>query len=168
MQREYGCGCIVESKSHGDAFMFCPTHELVIVRASHVRQTISGRRFVEINEWSHDEQCLYLQLKAERQVRAYRATWPAHCKDCSGWGGRFVEYDPSPSGVALSPGTMTDWDACGTCTENMICGRCFGELVELEDDLLRCTGCGFKPGENAGEPEFYSCEGACELALEGR
>jgi superfamily II DNA or RNA helicase len=81
----------------------------------------------------------------EQLVQRYLSEWPNYCEDCGGWGGHYSTYDPSPSGVGLSPGFMTDYDPCETCVENDICPRCGENTISLIDgkseDWYECKSC---------------------------
>jgi len=113
----------------------------------------------------HFKDCVEAQKRYEDAVEAYRKKWPDHCKNCGGWGGFYGEYDPSPAGVSLSPGHMTEFDPCPECMEEGICPRC-GEKVwdwneVAEDAQGPCSNCGWTEGEDEGLPEAPECWCEC-------
>lgn len=59
-----------------------------------------------------------------------RKQYPGHCEKCDGYGFDVYDYDPSPSGVSLAPGHMTEYEACKYCYENNKCPRCGYELEQ--------------------------------------
>lgn len=84
----------------------------------------------------------------------YMKTWPSHCSHCRGRGVFFDTYDPSPAGVSLAAGTMTDVCACHVCLENDLCPRCGGPAPFNEArELSSCLSCGFAELETEGLPE---------------
>ena len=90
-------------------------------------------------------------------VGAYIAAWPSYCQSCSGWGGKTTSYDPSPAGISLSPGYMTDYDPCGECVEKDICPRCANTSVRLiehdkKGDHYACLVCAWVEQEDEGAP----------------
>ena len=78
----------------------------------------------------------------------YKSDWPNHCTVCRGWSGIFSSYDPSPAGVALSPGNMMDFDSCEECYDKRVCCRCAAPLGEKDDE--KCPSCGCVFGETEG------------------
>lgn len=110
---------------------------------------------------NHDPDCeaRFAAWSAERD--AYDAAWPNHCPDCRGWGGQVFSYDPSPAGVALSPGVMWDFDPCPTCYETGRCPRC--DKAGIDEDEAKCDACGWKEGD-PGSPESPEC--LCWMAEE--
>lgn len=92
------------------------------------------------------------KINFEREILAYKAKWPNYCEECGGWGGHVSYYDPSPSGIGLSPGYMMDYDPCAECLEQDICPRCGFKtpdiFVEGEyEDYYQCPKCGWKEGD---------------------
>lgn len=55
---------------------------------------------------------------------------PESCPSCEGEGYYSYEHDPSPPGVGLPPGTMTEWEPCPNCVGNSICPVCSFPLDE--------------------------------------
>lgn len=108
----------------------------------------------------------------------WQARWPNSCSHCEGNGGFYSSYDPSPSGVSLSPGSIMDWDPCPDCTEKGICPRCGNDLplIAYKDDETGewavdpdetdankpCLRCGWNP--NA--PDFCPPEMECWCGYE--
>lgn len=116
----------------------------------------------------HKEHCdksfdLYEALRAD-----YEQSYPNYCKKCNGWGGSYSKYDPSPSGIALSPGYMEEFDLCPHCLEQSICPRCGNSNIFMDEDnnyKNTCGSCGFVEGESEGrpiEPECWCCFGMPE------
>ena len=65
------------------------------------------------------------------------------CKRCDGKG--LIEgppYDPSPPGVALSPGYMVDIDICPNCLDRDICPLCGEKEVFWDAERYICPSCG--------------------------
>lgn len=73
------------------------------------------------------------------------------CEHCQGMGGFYTAYDPSPSGVSLSPGYMQDFDLCHKCLEQQICPSC-GEYISIDDncsyDVYVCEYCGWNDADD--------------------
>ncbi|MHA2066250.1 MAG: hypothetical protein ACXABY_17900 [Candidatus Thorarchaeota archaeon] len=90
-------------------------------------------------------------------LATYIKQWPDYCKECNGWGGQTSTYDPSPAGISLSPGYMTDYDPCGECVEKDICPRCAEKSVKLiehdeKGDHYACLECKWVEQEDEGCP----------------
>lgn len=55
-------------------------------------------------------------IACENALRALRDEEPLElCPVCEGDGGSEFQHDPSPQGVGLAAGTMTDWSECSRC-----------------------------------------------------
>lgn len=106
----------------------------------------------------HSAACTVLTAKWILAASEFSLQWPHHCETCAGWGGQFYQYDPSPAGVALSPGWMTDFEECPDCMESGFCPRCGHNMPETwqtdEDDP--CPLCGWKY-DTEGRPESPEC-----------
>jgi hypothetical protein len=96
-------------------------------------------------------------LQTRESVATERAAWeaqhPKFCRHCGGHGGFYSSFDPSPAGVSLAPGSMTDYDACSECVEKGICPVC-GHTT-LNDEGASCASCGWnydEGDENAAVP----------------
>ena len=87
----------------------------------------------------HDESCLTNQIARELARVGYMLQWPNYCRECNGYGAHFFQYDPSPAGIGLSAGYMTDADPCG-CVESGHCPRCGEAGVDPECGDY-CTEC---------------------------
>jgi hypothetical protein len=72
-----------------------------------------------MSRW-HTAECDAEAAKSKAAVVAFYEKWPKAHKGCKAVGGFYSTYDPSPAGVALSPGRMTDYDPCEECEE-----KCF-------------------------------------------
>lgn len=98
-----------------------------------------------------------------KEVKEYKKKWPNYCRTCRGWSGEFYSYDPSPAGISLGSGYMTDFEPCPDCYENGKCARCGEQIFNPEegDDPEFCPHCGFDFGVKHNglrlEPECY-CE----------
>ncbi len=106
-------------------------------------------------------ECIEQQRTWRIALHEYVTKWPQHCKSCDGWGYHWYEYDPSPAGIALSHGTMTDCDPCADCIEQGKCPRC-GKEVWTEDDFnpddpVVCLECGWKEDDPDVAPEQPEC-----------
>jgi hypothetical protein len=88
---------------------------------------------------AHSPECVAATERAQAARAAWAEKWPNHCAACEGWGGRTSYYDPSPAGVALSAGSMPDFDTCADCTDQGRCGRCGGAVT----DDAPCPSCGW-------------------------
>ena len=101
----------------------------------------------------HSEECKKYQAAREASRAEWAGRWPRYCRTCEGWGGFASSYDPSPSGVALSSGSLPDWDECEACTAKGICGRC-GAPNPVDEETLEvspCSSCGWNTDD--GMPE---------------
>lgn len=115
----------------------------------------------------HTEGCKEARKRYDREVKQYQTKWPNHCKKCNGWGGFYVRYDPSPAGISLGSGYMTDFDLCLECLEKDVCPRCGKGIKVMEGeyfDTFRCENCGFEEGKTYGLPEEPEC--FCYMELE--
>lgn len=106
----------------------------------------------------HSPSCKALHDKWLKDKKEYEEKWPGYCRKCGGWGGHYYTFDPSPAGLSLAPGTMTDYDLCSYCLENGICPRC-GKAT-LDEDGNICATCGWN-SEMSGIMEEPECW--CEL-----
>lgn len=126
-------------------------------------RTIAGTRRVPeraVAEW-HTKECLEATEKCKALRVEYVSSWPYYCRKCKGEGGHWYNYDPSPTGVALSPGYMMDVDPCPLCCESLsVCPRCGEPLPEQfwEDDSP-CPHCGWDWCRNPDDalPPLYEC-----------
>lgn len=113
----------------------------------------------------HSAECIARQAELEKRQAEYRAKWPNFCETCNAEGGIGYDYDPSPAGLSLGSGHMTDYDPCPDCVEKGICPR-YGKEVWTEEDWesgdpVICPGCGWYK-EN--DPQSYptGIGGMCE------
>lgn len=108
---------------------------------------------------NHDSDCWGLLEKSRMARQEWARKWPNHCQKCGGWGGFWSHYDPSPSGVGLSPGYMEQFDPC-VCWEEGHCPRC-GEPCAMGSDhkdgktieVCECSWDTAKPDGIPGEGE---------------
>lgn len=98
-----------------------------------------------MEEWERQEQAAYEQYK--RDYDAAKAKYPNACTNCGGAGVCYSTYDPSPAGVSLGSGTMTDCDICDTCVGNDKCPVCGKEGLTFHEtkteDYCTCPHCGW-------------------------
>lgn len=96
----------------------------------------------------HSEQHKLSCLSRRVADALYVQAWPDHCQTCGGTGIACYSYDPSPAGVSLSAGSMTDCDPCSDCEEKGLCPRCKFPRVwdEVLESHLACSACGFYNG----------------------
>lgn len=80
----------------------------------------------------HTEQCRRFFATYDQEVREFKSRFPAYCRTCKGWGASFGTYDPSPSGVSLSAGSMPDVEPCPDCVDNGRCPRCGKQLLSAD------------------------------------
>jgi hypothetical protein len=107
----------------------------------------------EIANNDHTEECAERIVSMEEQRASYRLKWPRYCRTCNGWGAFYSEYDPSPAGVSLGSGTMTDVEPCRDCSEMGVCPRCgYGNF---DPEVFKCDNCGWT--ERDGLPFAGEC-----------
>jgi len=88
----------------------------------------------------------------------YVSKWPDFCRKCNGTGLIIYEDDPSPAGVALSPGTMDFEEPCSGCVENGICPRCGKEVWPVDIDWPQpCGNCGWEEKITEGVIDEPQC-----------
>lgn len=87
----------------------------------------------------HTQACLDAFARHADTTLAFRTRYPHACTLCRGWGYTSYSYDPSPSGVSLSSGSVTMTEPCPACEghdDAPTCALC-GQL--LADDARLCT-----------------------------
>lgn len=116
------------------------------------------------SERHHSEACDKDSAAAKAAHEAYFVQWPNACRKCSSWGGHGSSYDPSPSGVGLSPGSMYDFDPCDDCWGKMKCSRCGLDPAwpEDSDGSGACPSCGWTDGTDGAPMDDYECFGECK------
>ncbi len=72
------------------------------------------------------------------EVARFEAAHPHYCRTCGGSGVHEYNFDPSPAGVSLAPGSMTESEPCEECTCKGRCSLC-GLL--LSENGERVCGC---------------------------
>jgi len=114
----------------------------------------------EVTTYRHTEFCVRALGLAMLSRTLYQWEWPHYCRECNGTGGHTHSHDPSPAGIALSPGTMEEWETCPLCTAHGLCPRC-GENIwfGLHDELMEvCEECSFSfVEETPGFPSLSEC-----------
>lgn len=113
---------------------------------------------------NHTSQCLEAMERRQREREEYATLWPHHCKRCEGAGGTSYSYDPSPSGVGLSPGGYWEFEPCEACDGH--CPRCGAEAPQdwVDGGSSTCTHCGWSWGHHKGDvcpPPYEDCY--CEV-----
>lgn len=107
----------------------------------------------------HSKECVLRMENMAEVQKQWLDKWPNYCTRCGGWGGFWSQYDPSPAGVSLSPGSMVDFDPCG-CSEQARCPRCgSSNTIDYEDDDQPCSVCGWNwgKGDDDGMPPDPEC-----------
>lgn len=115
----------------------------------------------------HTDGCKDAMRRYEKEVKEFETKWPNYCRKCGGWGGFYVNYDPSSRGTSLGRGYMTDFDLCLECLEKDLCPRCGKTIITIESDYsdtFKCDFCGFEEGKTSGLPEEPEC--FCYMELE--
>lgn len=74
-------------------------------------------------------------IGTEEDISMWEKRWPNYCRMCDGAGQQEYSFDPSPAGVSLSAGSMTDVEVCEGCTNKGVCPRCGGPAWNPYDDL---------------------------------
>lgn len=116
-----------------------------------------------LNGSKHTKECWALINKQWKRMDDWVKAHPNYCRHCGGVGAFFSIYDPSPSGVSLSPGSMTDVDPCPECAEKGICAECGQQMFNPEDpnhdwEPATCPHCGFEEEKATGMPQW---DGPC-------
>lgn len=101
--------------------------------------------------------CLSFQQRQLAAIKEFEDGFPNACGNCGGTGAICYSYDPSPAGVSLAPGMMTDCDPCPVCIEKGFCPKC-GKRT-LDQDGTVCSFCGWDWDSNSGprKPDFEGC-----------
>lgn len=103
----------------------------------------------------HSVECLERMARAVKLRTAWLSEWPDYCRHCHGQGAHYYTFDPSPTGVSLSAGTMEDAEPCDQCTEQGICARCGKAGLDPETGEGPCSHCGWNYDD--GVPEMPEC-----------
>ena len=109
-----------------------------------------------MTDYAHTRYCIETAAKINATRDEYQEKWPHHCKSCGGWGGTEYSFDPSPAGISLASGTMTDFEPCENCICEGICPRCGSFAENFEDETSTCSECGWKDGDD-GIPRPHEC-----------
>lgn len=88
----------------------------------------------------HSQKCIEQNERINQQWKELKSKYPHLCCKCNGYGYLSYTYDPSPSGVGLSSGFMTDYESCPECLEVGKCPVCSSEII---DDENKCSACGW-------------------------
>lgn len=107
----------------------------------------------------HSFSCIASITKHALELSKWLCAWPNTCRKCFGWGYHEYRHDPSPQGVSLGSGYMTDADPC-RCIEQGCCPRC-GEQAWLDSDFDRnpvtCPFCDWREDAPEGMPNHDGC-----------
>jgi hypothetical protein len=110
----------------------------------------------------HLRYCYDARRRWKKEVREFEKKFPNYCRRCGGVGGFIYRYDPSPKGIALSPGWMEDFETCEDCIEKDKCPRCREKIIwdtsGRYEDHYRCPTCGWNDLKlEEGLPEEPEC-----------
>jgi hypothetical protein len=112
----------------------------------------------------HTAACVHRRERYMADLAMWEAKWPGYCRRCGGKGMIEYSFDPSPAGVSLAPGTMTDADPCPVCLEHGWCPRCGKALTtDYENSSTWCEACEWN-GQN--DFECAPVEPKCECWME--
>jgi hypothetical protein len=104
---------------------------------------------------THTTDCVAAFAQYNTALAEYETAWPDACDACGGRGGLASSYDPSPAGVALSPGCMWDWEPCPACIDRGACPRC-RQMAWPDGADNPCPSCGWD-SKAPGRPEPPEC-----------
>jgi len=94
----------------------------------------------------------------ERELERFETLYPHYCRPCGAVGGFYSTYDPSPAGVSLGSGYLTDFDPCSHCIEEGRCPRCAAQ-DSMDEENTRCEVCGWKCEDaTCIAPQPYECD----------
>lgn len=110
-------------------------------------------------------ECKENYKKWEQKLKEWEEKYPNHCKNCDGSGVIIYTYDPSPSGVSLGCGYMTDAEDCPECLAKGLCPLCGTKLNTIAGENIvdietPCRNCGLSVLEGLEQPkppEHYEC-----------
>lgn len=110
-----------------------------------------------MSDFRHLDECDRMRKRWEEQVKAFEVRYPNYCCDCQGWGYFMWSFDPSPAGVALGSGWLTDAEPCESCEgreTDPVCALCGTPLDYHEiEGWHRVCGC---PDEGLpAEPDCF-------------
>lgn len=127
---------------------------------------------------NHAPYCQDFNERVEAEQREFALLWPNYCRECGATGEICGSYDPSPSGVGLSPGSMMECDPCEgdahytsdmtgriwvpatrPCVEQGYCPRCAAPAIVDRGPLLHegCSNCGWRAHESFPAPPLGEC-----------
>ena len=97
----------------------------------------------------------------------FRKQYPNACSRCGALGFKSYSFDPSPAGVSLAPGSMTDWEWCEECMCEGRCSLCGAPVITaemLEGERFVCPACGqlFDPEATLDGDNDYGLEPASD------
>ena len=107
----------------------------------------------------HSENCLNIRAAYQRECDKFESEFPNYCRQCRGNGGFWYSYDPSPSGVSLAAGSMSDFEPCEDCIGLGICPQCGSGLPD--DEHWICPGCDWdfdNPRPGLPDPSIMACD----------
>lgn len=112
---------------------------------------------MNLKSGTHSQDCLAASIWHELIRIGYTLEWPDYCRNCNGNGAHCYLYDPSPAGVSLSAGYMTDCDPCAVCSENGRCPRCAAETLNDDNEYSHCRVCGWDDEISDGLDLPFEC-----------
>lgn len=119
---------------------------------------------IDIVKRQHSQDCLQAFGAYHLALQWYARTWPKYCLACQGRGVFVSSYDPSPAGVSLGSGSMTESEPCIACLEKGICPRCarMSILESHDSETYYCGLCGWVENKLSDvapqQPECYCGE----------
>jgi hypothetical protein len=100
----------------------------------------------------HTPECLARFDRICADYAAWVAKWPAYCRTCEGYGGKWDRSDEDGPAMEL----------CPDCTEQNRCPRCGTLGLHGEDADGPCDGCGWIESDLPPlDPTEFTCDGEC-------
>ena len=117
---------------------------------------------IEVN---HQPECLEYNNRRLLAILEFAEEWPNYCRMCGATGEVCYSFDPSPAGVALSPGSMQDCDPCEgkenrPCAEQGFCPRCASNIADPyaeDEEHTYCQTCGWEWHKTDSAPPAPEC-----------
>lgn len=103
----------------------------------------------------HTQACDEAFAKAHDLRKEFEEKHPNFCRICGGQGVFYESYDPSPAGVSLGSGSMTDVYLCEECVEQNKCPLCGQET--LNEDGTKCSSCEYELDKSPTLPVLPEC-----------
>lgn len=92
---------------------------------------------------SHTDSCKRNRSHYYEKKAAFIVKWSDYCRTCGGLGGKYEMYDPSPPGVGLGSGFMTEFEECPDCIDENFCPRCMLQGTDTGEGFghYTCSKC---------------------------